>query len=110
MSREIGPRFKTIPKFQKDNFKDDNLEQVQFNTEQFVGTLSLIPIIRGRLITDIQLQAIDTNRIEHKLNRSPRGYMVIDANAPYQIYTWDKDSSFLVLSSSTIVKISLWVF
>jgi hypothetical protein len=110
MSRNLGPRFKTFPKFQKDNFNDENLETVQSNLESFSSSLSFFPILRGRLINDIELEAINTNAIEHKLGRVPRGYFITTINGPASIYTWNMDKSYLTLSSTLAVKLDLWVF
>jgi hypothetical protein len=110
MSRDIGPRHKTIQTFQKDNFGDDNLEQIQTNVQQFITALTFIPILRGRLIDDIFVDSAIDNRIEHKLNRVPKGYLITKMDSPAIVTHYGFDKSYLVLNASSSTTIGIWVF
>jgi hypothetical protein len=110
MSRDVGPRFKTITPFQKDNFSNDNLEQIQSNIQSFISSMTYIPILRGRLIDDIILSDSITNRIEHRLNRMPNGYLITKMDAPSIINHGGFDNRFLLLEASFPTTIGLWVF
>jgi hypothetical protein len=110
MSRNIGPRNKTIQTFQKDNFADDNLEKIQTNVQQFISALTYIPILRGRLIDDIFIDSAIDTRIEHKLNRIPKGYLITKMDSPAIVTHAGFDKSFLLLSASSSTTIGIWVF
>jgi hypothetical protein len=110
MSRDIGPRFKTIQNFQKDNFGDENLEQIQSNIQAFTSAISFIPIIKGRLIDDILISDTAYTRIEHKLNRIPRGYIITKMDAPAIVNHEGFDKSYLNLIATSPTTIGIWVF
>jgi hypothetical protein len=84
-------------------------QRIQSNIEAAVAQTLRSPLLDGRMISDITLVSGD-NKLEHKLARKVRGYLVIDRSNGATIYTSSKDEKFLTLNASTGSVISLWVF
>lgn len=67
-------------------------------------------LLQGKVITNFVL-AIGNNVINHELNRLQIGWYIVDQNAFSSIYRSKPfNSQNLVLNSSAVVTISLWVF
>lgn len=99
--------------FRKVVGQDRELNQVQSNVAQAVSEFIKSPLLDGRLIEDLSLTTSST-RIEHKLGRVPRGYLIVKRNANAQVYdTLSSEGSpelFLPLTASGNVTVSLWIF
>jgi hypothetical protein len=81
-----------------------------------VDQLLSLPILNGRLLTDVQITTTGGQAIEHKLQRPYRGYIVVNQNGPGNFSTApttpvDRPELFInLVSSVSPVTISLWVF
>lgn len=95
--------------FSKFQGEDKDLQKLQRNIETAVNQVLRNPLLDGRLIPDVNLISGNT-KIEHKLARNLRGYLVIDRNNGATIYTTSKDENYLTLNSSAAITVSLWVF
>jgi hypothetical protein len=95
--------------FSQINTQDRDLQLIQANIERAVSSVIKAAILNGRLITGQALIAGNT-QIEHKLTRTPVGYMIVDSNAAVTIFTSSKDTNFLTLNSSGAATVSIWVF
>ena len=102
-----------IKKLQKDNFKDQNLETTQSNSESLWNDIRNHPLLKGRLIENIEITTASLN-VEHKLNRKPRGYIVVKKNANINIFDNALSDSlakkFINLDASGSGTITIWVF
>ena len=98
-----------IQGFKKDNFQDENLEQIQGNSQEIWNSIQNHPILKGRLITDISVSTSSTS-VAHKLGKKPKGYFLASSSASVTIYTTGKDDKFLKITASGSATISLWVF
>lgn len=68
------------------------------------------PLNNISILKDLDLK-VGNNKIAHLLNRKPQGWIILDLNAPAQIYrVEDFDPLFLTLNSDTKVTVSLGVF
>lgn len=105
----VGIKSFPISRLQKDNFKDENLEAVQSNSESLWNSIRTHPLLTGRLITDIDVSATST-RVSHKLGRTPRGWFMVKCSTPIVIYSTGSDSKFLNITATGPDKVSLWVF
>lgn len=88
------------------------LTRLQSNLDNWAQTMQKTGIVNGVLLQDISLVSSTINTVEHKLGRTPLGYIVVTKNANANI--WNEvstfTSKFLMLQCSSDVTISLWVF
>lgn len=108
----VVTRSTTIKRFQKDNFQDDNLESVQTNTELLWNDLRSHPLLKGRLVENIQFNAAGSfeYQLAHKLNRMPKGYIVVRNNSNFPVYDAGIDKKFIYLLADGTATITIWVF
>jgi len=103
-----------IRAYRKIRSKVTDLVQVQENIEQTFKSVLSVPLLNGRLLTDIQLITGQTNRVEHKLGRNMIGYIIVRKNAAATIYDTKSskvaDQGFLLLSTSTNTITDIWIF
>ena len=85
------------------------LNRVQDNFIKWTRGIATLEILKGRLIQDISLTT-GSNSIEHKLGRTPLGWIVVDRDGTATVYKSSANSRTLELTSSGSVDISLWVF
>lgn len=95
--------------FRQINTQDRELQLIQDNVERAVAEAINSPLLNGRLVADVALNA-GLTKWEHKLARTPRGYLVVDKNNTALIYTAAKDDKFLTLNASVACTVTLWVF
>lgn len=99
----------TTRSFKQVNTNDRVLQRIQDNVDDAIRSVITSPILDGRLIVGMALNVGD-NGLEHKLNRVPRGYIIVDKNANSNIYTTSKDDKFLTLNVGVAITASIWVF
>lgn len=89
------------------------LTQLQTNVEQAVGQVIRNPLINGRLVEGIALTTT-TYKLEHKLGRPVRGYIVVGNGASAIIHdnlsTETQPELYLPLIASTATTVNLWVY
>lgn len=96
--------------------RSDTIEQTQRVLEDRLKPVSDCPLISGRLIENIALPAAAATTIEHKLGRTPRGWIVTDsrdASNPtlfLERFAWDDKTLVLYNDMAGDRTISLWVF
>lgn len=99
--------------FRKVVGQNRELNQVQSNVEQAVAEVIKNPLLNGRLIEDVALTTT-ASKIEHKLGRTPRGYLIVKRSANAQVYdslaSEGSPDLFLPLTASANVTVSLWIF
>ena len=81
----------------------------QDNADQFNNQFRNNPLLDGRLIEDVRVTTTRAS-IEHKLGRTPIGYIIVKQNADARVWYTSINDLFLVLDSSATVTIDLWVF
>lgn len=99
-----------------------NIPQIQQTSEEAnrfmqsvtekIGQIVKCPLLDGRLIQDVELE-IGDNNIEHKLGRNLLGYLVTtqdQASSFSNTTPEDEVDVYLVLNSSAICVVDLWVF
>lgn len=84
-------------------------QRLQSNIEDAVTAALKNPLLDGRLLNDVALISGNT-KIEHKLDRKIRGYLVVRKSVAANIYDVSNDDLFLTLNSSAAVTVSIWVF
>jgi hypothetical protein len=95
--------------FKQINTADRDLQLIQSNIENAISQVISSALLNGRLINDISLVS-GSNKVEHKLNRVPQGYIITEQNASTIVYASAKDDKFISLESSVTCKVSLWIF
>lgn len=89
------------------------LNQVQTNVEQAVAEFIKNPLLDGRLIESVALTSSAT-RLEHKLGRTPRGYLIVKQDAAATVHdsiaSETSPDLFLPLIASANVTVSIWIF
>jgi hypothetical protein len=88
---------------------DPQAARLQENIKQFIGQLNKSIFIDGNLVENIIIGTGDT-KIEHKLGRVPKGFIVTDLAANTNIWRTGYDSRFITLRAGTQTSISIWVF
>lgn len=89
----------------------EDVNKMQDRLTEFVQPLVLNPTLDGLLLESVSVGTVAT-KIEHKLRRPLRGYVIVRQNAQAQI--WESSQAlpgaFLTLQASSPCIISLWVF
>lgn len=98
-----------IPQYQIYPSWDDKIEQAQSCVRRFVDPLEKNVMLGGVHKTGIVLTIGDTV-IAHNLGKAISGYIVTRANAATAIYETSSNSYELVLNSSAVATISVWIF
>lgn len=99
----------TLRAFKESSPTDPQTSRLQENIKQFIGQLNKSIFIDGLLIESVVINTTDT-KIEHKLGRTPKGFIVTDLQANTNIWRTGYDSRFITLRAGTQTTISLWVF
>lgn len=116
MSISTGPAEDnmSLKSFKKVSLQDPNGNKLQDNLDDFFRPVINSPIIDGILLKNISLTNGVTNKIDHKLGRTLRGWKVVRQRASAII--WDTQdtnanpSTTLNLNCSAAVVVDLWVF
>lgn len=102
----------SLKAFKKTGVSAPDVARFQENVDNALKPVLSSVLLDGVLLEGVELIAGQANVIEHKLEREPRGYIIVKRSANSQV--WDEVSalknSTLVLQCSANVTISLWVF
>lgn len=90
--------FKVQRAFAENQVKDA-LNETQYGLAEIVRKLNLEPLIGGVFLTDVTLSTT-ANLIRHELGYEPRGWLVLNKEASYDVY---KDTSVTVSSPTTFI-------
>ncbi len=87
----------------------------EFNYLQSAWATQINPLIGNRLLNGLILRQValqsGSNKIEHRLGRSPIGWLIIDSDANETAYrSAPFDPAFLTLTASGVVNVALYVF
>lgn len=100
----------SLPTF---NTTDRILALMQSAWASEINPLLTNPFLKGRLIPGVEL-AIGDNVINHKLGRKLQGWVIVGIDGVADIYDAQASNSMpeltLVLNSSAVVGVSLYVF
>ncbi len=99
-----------MKKFKKLSSQEPVIRQIQDNIEQAINPVLDKAILDGVYLKSITLSTGSVDKINHKLGRTPLGYIVVKRNANSVIYDSAMDSKTISLNCSANVTISLWVF
>lgn len=91
------------------NVKDDDLRRVQESLYQSVTSMVGIPILDGDLMTGVVLGTTPAD-IVHRLQRLPRGWVVVGKNADARVWSTSRTRTTLLMVASAAVTVDLWVF
>lgn len=100
-----------IRDFKRFTSQNVELTQLQSKLQEFFAPFVSNPLLDGTLLTGVVL-AVGENKVEHKLQRAPLGWIVVGKNATCDIWEPSKDlnKAFITLQSSAAVTVNLWVF
>lgn len=96
---------KTIKKVQGDLV----LEQLQRNIEEFLRASIPDWLASGEDLGELVLATGD-NVINHKLQRMPLGYLILDQNAGVIVYRAAATDRTITLNASAAVTLKVWVY
>lgn len=74
------------------------------------GLDSNAPITSGTISDPVTFSAGGTQRIPHRLQRTPRGYIVINSTDYASVRFVSSDTRAIVLQSENVNTITFWVF
>ncbi len=89
--------------------KDYELSRVQEGLITALNQVLPVQIIDGVLLENIEIGTSSTN-VEHRLNRQPLGWIVVDKQGTGDIHRTAWNSSVVELESSVAVIASIWIF
>lgn len=94
--------------------EDRLLNQVQSNVTQAFKQITNIPLLDGKLISDVSITSGTAKTVNHGLGRTLQGWFITKKNANADVWDSQSSNSFtdktLVLNASSNVTVSLWVF
>jgi hypothetical protein len=97
---------KSLPRIQTNN---SDVRRIQDLIVRWTNQLLGISILNGILLENVVLTS-GSNEIEHKLDRVPKGWVVVDQNASATFYSSSKTNRVLTLVASANATVSIWVF
>lgn len=68
------------------------------------------PILDGIVIRDINVDGVSATEVDHKLSRLPQGFIIIDKNAPGDVWREVLNTRQISFASSAPVTISIYIF
>lgn len=90
---------------------------LQANIEKALTPVMRTPILDGVLLENVNLVSGAVNKVEHKLGRKVRGYLIVSNSTPASIYDYLNNTAYdsqrdvyLSLSTSASCTVNLWVF
>lgn len=95
--------------FRKIRTEDRELDQVQSNIAASLTPLSKAKIVDGAHVVDVELTT-GTNRVGHKLERVPEGWIISDRDSAATVYRTAWDSKTVDLVASAAVTCRIWFF
>lgn len=107
-----------IPVLETQHTGNQDVELLQQNTKRFVKVLEDNPLLDGRLIEDIDVPAATLGgpsafRVEHKLDRLPRGWIVTDTDEQILIFRTGWDRKYIDFANGSPIGdavVDMWVF
>ena len=73
-----------------------------------------IPFLNGRLIEDIDIGNGSSAQVQHRLTKTPKGWLVVDVDAaidlPLYRSSWDQNFITIENPGTVDVTIAIWVF
>lgn len=87
---------------------DPTLSRFQDNVTSWAAQIESCPFLRGVEI-ETTINTTDTV-INHKLQKKPEGYLVLDKNTNANIWTISSNNETITLRASSIVSVKIWVF
>lgn len=87
---------------------DSTISRFQDNVTNWAAQIELCPFLKGVQI-DETINTTDTV-INHKLQKEPEGFLVIDQDANANIWRVSSDSQTITLRASASVSAKIWVF
>lgn len=88
---------------------DFQTEQLQRNTEEFLYRAVPDFVTDGVRLDGIQL-ASGATQVEHRLQRTPRGFLVLNINANTNVWATARSELTLTLNTTASAVVDLWVF
>lgn len=87
---------------------EKNILLLQQNIYEFVSQFKNVELLLGR---SIKSQLINTTlTIDHKLQRTPSGWIITNIDSNANVWMTAKDDKRLYLQSSASVTVDLWVY
>lgn len=99
-----------VQPFRRIRTTDRDLSKVQDAVAGPLRDVVTNKIINGTLVTDVALASATTTILNHKLGKTPQGYIVVKKSAAATIYDTEFTATTMTLHSSAAVTVSLWVF
>lgn len=93
-------------------FNSDNriLQMLQTSWASSLDPVLACKLVNGIMLPNITLAA-GANTINHKLQRNPQGWLIVDNNAAVTIYRSQPfNQTTLTLTSSGTAIVSIWVY
>lgn len=101
-----------IDDFKKFKSQDSDLNLVQDNVAKVFKSILANPLIDMSFLKDIELLTGQDNIVEHKLQRKPLGFIIVNKNANSEV--WNETSSLekklMNLKCSADVIVSIIIF
>lgn len=94
--------------FRKIRTDDRELDQVQSNIANVLTPISKAKIIDGAYVDVVLVSG--TNRVGHKLNRKPEGWVIGDRDSAADVYRTAWDDRTVDLVSSGDLSCRIWFF
>lgn len=104
------------PKLSKIKTGEYGVDKLQDNLLQYFDTLfQYLPLLDGRLLTDIEFTADAIVSVTHGLGRTPRGYLPVKASGEYgSLYDSQSENptpnTTILLTATRTATLSLWIF
>lgn len=84
---------------------------VQDNLADAIDSIWQRQVVPGVLLQGVTLAAATANQaVPHKLRRRPQGWSVVGSTANANVWSTQRDTSFLYLNTSADTTVDLWVF
>ena len=100
----------SLKEFKRTDTGNDEVRDLQLRLKEFFDQFKNNPLLTGRLIENLAITSGTPLVIDHKLNRTPVGFLVIQKNANSVIWHSSITSTTLTLNASANVNIVIWVF
>ena len=99
-----------IPGLETQHTGNQDVELLQQNIKKFAKVLEDNPLLDGRLLEDVALNAAANTDINHGLGRVPRGWILTDQSAAATVYRVAWTTTTLTLLASGATTVDIWVF
>lgn len=98
--------------FDRIQHPDSLINRIQDKLIRVINAIARKPVVDGQLLKDVTVLVTSATRVEHKLGRKPRGFILTSGAYATVIETQAADEEFLYLQSSGGANYvgGLWVF